>query len=148
MGASFVGISPDHPISKALEAENPEIAAKIADMRKGGTTAEAIETAEKLGYDTGIRVKHPLDPNWELPVWIANFILMDYGTGAIFACPAHDQRDLDFCRKYDLPVVEHVLVAGRSLARRKRSLRPAENRVGEMGKPLRRSGHPRHFTGD
>ena len=73
-GASFVGISPDHPISKALEAENPEVAAKLAEMRKGGTTEEAIETAEKLGYDTGIRVKHPLDPNWELPVWIANFI--------------------------------------------------------------------------
>ncbi|WP_282182105.1 leucine--tRNA ligase [Aliiroseovarius marinus] len=108
-GASFVGISPDHPISKALEAENPEVAAKLAEMRKGGTTEEAIETAEKLGYDTGIRVKHPLDPSWELPVWIANFILMDYGTGAIFACPAHDQRDLDFCRKYDLPVVDTFL---------------------------------------
>ncbi|MHA6265623.1 leucine--tRNA ligase [Aliiroseovarius sp. CAU 1755] len=109
MGASFIGISPDHPISKALEAENPEIAAKLADMRKGGTTEEAIETAEKLGYDTGLRVKHPLHPNWELPVWIANFILMDYGTGAIFACPAHDQRDLDFCRKYDLPVIDTFL---------------------------------------
>ncbi|UWQ10837.1 leucine--tRNA ligase [Aliiroseovarius crassostreae] len=109
MGASFVGISPDHPISKALEAENPEVAAKLAEMRKGGTTEEAIETAEKLGYDTGIRVKHPLNPNWELPVWIANFILMDYGTGAIFACPAHDQRDLDFCRKYDLPVKDTFL---------------------------------------
>ncbi|WP_425044393.1 leucine--tRNA ligase [Primorskyibacter sp. S87] len=106
MGASFVGISPDHPISKALEADNPELGAFLAECRKGGTTEEAIETAEKLGYDTGIRVKHPLDPNWELPVWIANFILMDYGTGAIFACPAHDQRDLDFCRKYDLPVID------------------------------------------
>ncbi|MCK0140260.1 leucine--tRNA ligase [Aliiroseovarius sp. F47248L] len=109
MGASFIGISPDHPISKALEVESPEIAAKLADMRKGGTTEEAIETAEKLGYDTGLRVIHPLDPNWELPVWIANFILMDYGTGAIFACPAHDQRDLDFCRKYDLPVIDTFL---------------------------------------
>ncbi|MCT4609191.1 MAG: leucine--tRNA ligase [Pelagimonas sp.] len=105
-GASFVGISPDHPISKELEAANPEIAAQIAEMRKGGTTAEALEKAEKLGIDTGIRVKHPLNPDWELPVWIANFILMDYGTGAIFACPAHDQRDLDFCRKYDLPVID------------------------------------------
>ncbi|UWQ32663.1 leucine--tRNA ligase [Leisingera sp. M527] len=104
MGASFVGISPDHPIAKALEAESEEVAAFVAECRKGGTTEEAIETAEKLGYDTGIRVKHPLNPDWELPVWIANFILMDYGTGAIFACPAHDQRDLDFCRKYDLPV--------------------------------------------
>ncbi len=106
LGASFVGISPDHPIAKALEAENPEVAEFVAECRKGGTTEEAIETAEKLGYDTGIRVKHPLDPSWELPVWIANFILMDYGTGAIFACPAHDQRDLDFCRKYGLPVVD------------------------------------------
>jgi leucyl-tRNA synthetase len=106
LGASFVGISPDHPISKEMEKDNPELAEFLAECRKGGTTEEAIETAEKLGYDTGIRVKHPLDPNWELPVWIANFILMDYGTGAIFACPAHDQRDLDFCRKYDLPVVD------------------------------------------
>lgn len=106
MGASFVGISPDHPIAKALEAENPEIAAFNSEARKGGTTEEAIETAPKLGFDTGIKVKHPLNPDWELPVWIANFILMDYGTGAIFACPAHDQRDLDFCRKYDLPVID------------------------------------------
>ena len=106
MGASFVGISPDHPIAKELEAQNPEIAAFVAECRKGGTTEEAIETAPKLGYDTGIKVKHPLNPDWELPVWIANFILMDYGTGAIFACPAHDQRDLDFCRKYDLPVID------------------------------------------
>ncbi|MBO9450593.1 leucine--tRNA ligase [Tropicibacter sp. R16_0] len=106
LGASFVGISPDHPTSKEMEKDNPELAEFLAECRKGGTTEEAIETAEKLGYDTGIRVKHPLDPNWELPVWIANFILMDYGTGAIFACPAHDQRDLDFCRKYGLPVVD------------------------------------------
>jgi leucyl-tRNA synthetase len=106
MGASFVGISPDHPIAKQLEAESAEVAEFVAECRKGGTTEEAIETAEKLGYDTGIKVKHPLNPDWELPVWIANFILMDYGTGAIFACPAHDQRDLDFCRKYDLPVID------------------------------------------
>ncbi|MCE8553255.1 leucine--tRNA ligase [Ruegeria pomeroyi] len=106
MGASFLGISPDHPLTKALEAENPDLAAKVAEMRKGGTTEEAIEKAEKLGADTGLRVRHPLNPDWELPVWVANFILMDYGTGAIFACPAHDQRDLDFCRKYDLPVID------------------------------------------
>ena len=104
-GASFVGISPDHPLAKELEADNPELAKAVAEMRKGGTTEEAIETAPKLGYDTGIRVKHPLT-GAELPVWIANFILMGYGTGAIFACPAHDQRDLDFCRKYDLPVID------------------------------------------
>ena len=106
LGASFLGISPDHPIAKELEKNNPDVAAFLAECRKGGTTEEAIETAPKLGRDTGIRVKHPLDPNWEIPVWIANFILMDYGTGAIFGCPAHDQRDLDFCRKYDLPVID------------------------------------------
>jgi len=106
MGASFIGISPDHPIAKALEAENPEVAAFVAECRKVGTTEEAVETAEKLGLDTGFTVRHPLNPDWELPVWIANFILMDYGTGAIFGCPAHDQRDLDFCRKYDLPVID------------------------------------------
>jgi leucyl-tRNA synthetase len=103
MGASFAAISPDHPLAKALEAD-PKVAAFLAEARKGGTTAEALETAEKIGFDTGIRVKHPLDPNWELPVWIANFILMDYGTGAIFGCPAHDQRDFDFATKYGLPI--------------------------------------------
>jgi leucyl-tRNA synthetase len=103
MGASFAAISPDHPLARALEAD-PEVAAFVAECRKGGTSAEEIETAEKIGYDTGIRVKHPLDPNWELPVWIANFILMDYGTGAIFGCPAHDQRDFDFATKYGLPI--------------------------------------------
>ncbi len=106
MGASFVGISADHPLAKALAAKSPEVAEFRALCAKGGTTEEALEKAEKLGFDTGLRVRHPLNPDWELPVWIANFILMDYGTGAIFACPAHDQRDLDFCRKYDLPVVD------------------------------------------
>ncbi|WP_374430474.1 leucine--tRNA ligase [Tabrizicola sp.] len=103
MGASFAAISPDHPLAKALETD-PKVAEFVALCRKGGTSAEEIETAEKIGYDTGIRVKHPLDPNWELPVWIANFILMDYGTGAIFGCPAHDQRDFDFATKYGLPI--------------------------------------------
>ena len=106
MGASFIGISPDHPLAKELAETNPEVAAFRAEVAKGGTTEEALEKAPKLGFDTGLTVVHPLDPNWELPVWIANFILMDYGTGAIFACPAHDQRDLDFCRKYDLPVID------------------------------------------
>ena len=106
MGASFIGISPDHPLSKELEKDNPDLAAFNVEARKGGTTEEAIETAPKMGFDTGLKVKHPLNPNWELPVWVANFILMGYGTGAIFACPAHDQRDLDFCRKYDLPVID------------------------------------------
>ncbi len=105
MGASFAGISPDHPMAKALEASDPDMAAFIAECRKGGTTAEAIETAEKLGCDTGIRVKHPLDASIELPVYIANFILMDYGTGAIFGCPAHDARDFEFATKYSLPIL-------------------------------------------
>ncbi len=112
LGASFVGISPDHPLAKELEATNPALAAACAEMRKGGTTAEALETGEKLGFDTGLTVAHPLDASKTLPVWIANFILMDYGTGAIFGCPAHDQRDLDFCRKYDLPVIDTFFALG------------------------------------
>ncbi|MEO1679150.1 MAG: leucine--tRNA ligase [Pseudomonadota bacterium] len=109
MGASFVGISPDHPLSRALEAENSDLAAFNAEIRRLGTSEEELEKAEKRGFDTGLKVRHPLNPDWELPVWVANFILMDYGTGAIFACPAHDQRDLDFCRKYDLPVIDTFL---------------------------------------
>jgi leucyl-tRNA synthetase len=104
MGASFVGISPDHPLAKHLEKDNADLAAFNAECRKGGTTEEALEKAEKRGFDTGLRVRHPFDTAWELPVYVANFILMDYGTGAIFGCPAHDQRDLDFARKYDLSV--------------------------------------------
>ena len=111
MGASFVGISPDHPLARHLERDNPELAAFSADCRKGGTTEEALEKAEKRGFDTGLRVRHPFDTAWELPVYVANFILMDYGTGAIFGCPAHDQRDLDFARKYGLPVVSTYVPA-------------------------------------
>jgi len=111
-GASFVGIAPEHPLTEQLAVENPELQAFIAECRKGGTSEADIEGAEKLGRDTGLRVVHPLDPTITLPVWIANFILMDYGTGAIFACPAHDQRDLDFARKYDLPVLPVVLPPG------------------------------------
>lgn len=109
LGASFVGISPDHPLAKLLERDNPEVAAFCAECRKGGTTEEAIETAEKLGYDTGIKVRHPFDTAHELPVYIANFILMDYGTGAIFGCPAHDQRDFEFATKYALPIISTYL---------------------------------------
>jgi len=105
-GASFIGISPDHPLARALEDGNAELAAFNAECRRMGTSEADMEKAEKKGFDTGLKVRHPLNPNWELPVWVANFILMDYGTGAVFACPAHDQRDLDFCRKYDLPVVD------------------------------------------
>ena len=115
MGASFAAISPDHPLAKVLEAD-PKVAAFLAEARKGGTTAEALETAEKIGFDTGIRVRHPLDPSWELPVWIANFILMDYGTGAIFGCPAHDQRDFDFATKYGLPIKPVFTADGSDIA--------------------------------
>jgi leucyl-tRNA synthetase len=111
MGASFVGISPDHPLAKALEAENADLKAFNDECRKTGTSEEALEKAEKRGFDTGLKARHPLNPEWELPVWVANFILMDYGTGAIFACPAHDQRDLDFARKYGLPVIDTFVAA-------------------------------------
>lgn len=115
-GASFVGIAPEHPLAEQLAAADPAVAAFVAECRKGGTSEADIEGAEKLGRDTGLRVVHPLDPTKTLPVWIANFILMDYGTGAIFACPAHDQRDLDFARKYDLPVLPVVLPPGEDAA--------------------------------
>ncbi|THD57841.1 leucine--tRNA ligase [Phenylobacterium sp.] len=111
-GASFVGIAPDHPLAEQIAARDPKAAAFIAECKKGGASQAEIDTAEKLGFDTGFKVKHPFEPDWELPVWIANFILMDYGTGAIFACPAHDQRDLDFVRKYGLPVIPVVLPPG------------------------------------
>ncbi|HUF56718.1 MAG TPA: leucine--tRNA ligase [Thermohalobaculum sp.] len=116
MGASFAAVSPDHPLARALEAERPEVAAFCAECRRMGTSEEALETAEKKGLDTGLEVIHPLDPEWRLPVWIANFVLMDYGTGAIFGVPAHDQRDLDFARKYGLEVID-CYVAGGSDAR-------------------------------
>ena len=116
MGASFAAISPDHPMAKALEASNPAIAAFVAECRRGGTSAEALETAEKLGMDTGLRVRHPLDPSWELPVYIANFVLMEYGTGAIFGCPAHDARDFEFATKYGLPIEPVFVAEGAELA--------------------------------
>jgi leucyl-tRNA synthetase len=108
-GASFLAVSPDHPLAESLAARDPAAAAFIAACRKGGTSEAAIESAEKLGWNTGLEVVHPFDAERRLPVWIANFVLMDYGTGAIFGCPAHDQRDLDFARKYDLPVRPVVL---------------------------------------
>ncbi|MHA7850607.1 leucine--tRNA ligase [Roseovarius sp.] len=104
MGASFVGISPDHPLARQLEKDNADLATFNAECRRMGTSEEELEKAEKKGFDTGLRVRHPFDTAWELPVYVANFILMDYGTGAIFGCPAHDQRDLDFANKYGLPV--------------------------------------------
>ena len=107
-GAKFMALSPDHPLAAAAAAKNPKLGAFIEECKRVGTSQAAIDTAEKMGLDTGIRAVHPFDPNWTLPVYVANFILMDYGTGAIFGCPAHDQRDLDFVNKYGLgntPVV-------------------------------------------
>jgi leucyl-tRNA synthetase len=107
-GASFVAIAADHPVAQRLAGDAPELQAFIEECRKCGTTAADIETAEKMGFNTGLTVEHPLDASWHVPVYVANFVLMDYGTGAVFGCPAHDQRDLDFARKYDLPVIRVV----------------------------------------
>jgi leucyl-tRNA synthetase len=107
-GAKFMALAPDHPLAAAAAAKNPRLAAFIAECKHRGSAQAEIDTAEKLGFDTGIRAMHPFDPSWTLPVYVANFILMEYGTGAIFGCPAHDQRDLDFVNKYGLgntPVV-------------------------------------------
>ncbi|HWK94542.1 MAG TPA: leucine--tRNA ligase [Pseudolabrys sp.] len=111
-GAKFMAIAPDHPLAQAAAAKNPKLAAFITEAKHLGTSQEAIDTAEKMGFDTGIRAVHPFDPNWTLPVYVANFILMDYGTGAIFGCPAHDQRDLDFVNKYGLGNTPVVLPPG------------------------------------
>ncbi len=107
-GAKFMALAPDHPLAAAAAAKNPKLAEFIAECKHRGTAQAEIDTAEKMGFDTGIRAAHPFDSSWQLPVYVANFILMEYGTGAIFGCPAHDQRDLDFVNKYGLgntPVV-------------------------------------------
>ena len=107
-GSSFAALSPDHPLAQALAAGRDDVAAFIARCKHGGTTAAELETAEKLGFDTGLEVVHPLDPEWRLPVYIANFVLMDYGTGAIFGVPGHDQRDFEFATKYGLRILPVV----------------------------------------
>ncbi len=107
-GAKFIAIAADHPLAAEAASSDPALQAFIAECRHRGTSAEAVETAEKKGYDTGLKARHPFDPAWHLPVYVANFVLLDYGTGAIFGCPAHDQRDLDFANAYGLgntPVV-------------------------------------------
>ncbi len=109
-GASFVAVSPDHPIATALAAKQPDVAAFIARCKQGGTTAAELDTAEKLGLEIS-EVVHPLEGGWTLPVFIANFVLMDYGTGAIFGVPGHDQRDFEFATKYDLEI-SRVVAAG------------------------------------
>ncbi len=101
-GAKFMAIAPDHPLAQTMAESDPALKQFIIDCSHRGTSVAAIETAEKKGYDTGLRVRHPFDADWALPVYVANFVLMDYGTGAIFGCPAHDQRDLDFANAYGL----------------------------------------------
>jgi leucyl-tRNA synthetase len=108
-GAAFLALSPHHPLAQELAESGSGLTAFIAECDRVGTSEEAIETAEKRGYDTGVEAIHPLDKNRRVPVYVANFVLMEYGTGAIFGCPAHDQRDLDFARKYKLPVTPVVL---------------------------------------
>ena len=103
-GASFLALSPDHPVATALAADDPALAAFIAQCKAGGTSTAELERAEKLGYRTGLDALHPLDPSLRLPVTVANFVLAGYGTGALFGVPAHDQRDLDYARKYGFPV--------------------------------------------
>jgi len=107
-GASFVAVAPDHPLAQDVAMTNCDAAKFIERCKQGGTTAAEIETAEKLGFDTGIGAVHPLDPDRRLPVYIANFVLMEYGTGAIMAVPGHDQRDFEFAAKYGLPIVRVV----------------------------------------
>jgi leucyl-tRNA synthetase len=107
-GAKFIAVSPDHPLATQLAAGDAKLTSFIEECHRIGTAEEAIERAEKKGYDTGLKAVHPFDPSWKLPVFVANFVLMDYGTGAIFGCPAHDQRDLDFVRKLGLGVTPVV----------------------------------------
>jgi len=108
-GASFLAISPEHPLAQHLAKKSKKLNAFIADCRKMGVSEEEIERAEKKGFDTGLKAPHPFMEGVDLPVYVANFILMGYGTGAIFGCPAHDQRDLDFARKYELNVTPVVI---------------------------------------
>ena len=105
-GASFIALSVDHPISKNFEKNDNFISFK-AECSKMGTTEEALANAEKIGFNTGLFALHPLDKKIKLPIFIANFVLMDYGFGAVFGCPAHDQRDLDFAKKYN-PKIKRV----------------------------------------
>ena len=111
-GASFMALAPDHPLTTELAARDPALAAFVADCLKGSTSEAELETMEKRGFDTGLRCRNPVRPEQLLPVYVANFVLSEYGTGAIFGCPAHDQRDLEFARKYGLPVLPVVLPEG------------------------------------
>ena len=107
-GASFIALAPSHPVSISLAKDNNEVRDFINDCNKNSTSEADIERADKKGFKTKILVTHPFNRKTKLPVYIANFVLMEYGTGAIFGCPAHDQRDLDFANKYNLPVLPVV----------------------------------------
>ncbi len=122
-GMSFLAVAPEHPLAAHVAAASPDAAAFVAECRSLGTSEAAIETAEKRGFNTGLRVAHPFIPDITHPVWIANFVLMEYGTGAVFGCPCGDQRDLDFARMYDLPVPVVVLPPGED---------PARHRIGTI----------------
>ncbi len=147
-GASFVAISPDHPIATELATNDASVAAFIADCKKGGTTAAELETAEKLGYEI-TEVLHPLDGGWTLPVFIANFVLMDYGTGAIFGVPGHDQRDFEFASKYGLEISRVVAASpeGRRQADR-RGGRERRWRAGQFALPRRHARRTGESRGD
>ena len=137
-GATFLAIAADHPLAQSLAADDPAVDAFCADCRRVGTSEEAVQTAEKLGMDTGLTVRHPIYPDQTLPIWIGNFVLMEYGTGAIYGCPAHDQRDLDFARKYDLAVVNAFNMPG--------ELNPVASAALVPGKDVTVE-YDRHFTG-
>jgi leucyl-tRNA synthetase len=111
-GASFIALSPEHPLTAELAGKDPRLAEFVAECRRQGTATETLEKAEKRGHFTGLQVKHPVREGETLPVYVANFVLMDYGTGAIFGSAGHDQRDLEFARRYDLPVIPVVLPPG------------------------------------
>jgi leucyl-tRNA synthetase len=115
-GMSFLAVAAEHPLAVAAAARDPKAAEFIAECRRMGTSEVAIEQAEKRGYDTGFRVAHPFIEGATYPVWIANFVLMEYGTGAIFGCPGHDERDFEFARKYGLQITPVVLPPGADAA--------------------------------
>jgi leucyl-tRNA synthetase len=115
-GASFAAVAANHPLAQELAKGNAALADFVAECNRMGTSEAELERAEKKGFDTGLKIRHPFVADLELPVYVANFVLMEYGTGAIFGCPAHDQRDLDFARKYNLRVVPVVCPKGADAA--------------------------------
>ena len=138
--------APDHPLAKALERHDPKVAAFWPSAARAAPPPRRSRRPRRWAMDTGIRVQHPLDPDWELPVWIANFILMDYGTGAIFGCPAHDQRDFEFATKYGLPINAGVRGRGRGRCAADRGLRADEVGTGALCPRLRRARRCRPAT--